>query len=110
MAREQDIADSLQIHFPSDKTDMRVDGIVIPSRGYNDKNKGYAFITLSWNQKARVNPADICVLYSGRIQANSRFLYLKELHADVENKKHMKAYHARPGNPTGLNGGFYMTA
>ena len=89
---------------------MLVEDIVIPSRGYNDKNKGYAFITLSWNQKAPVNPADICVLYSGRIQVNSRFLSLKELHADVENKKRMKAYHAQPGNPTGSNGGFYMTA
>ena len=103
-AGEQDLGDSLLEHLPSTQP-IQVEEIVIP--GYKDRHKGYAFIALSWIKGARVDPADICVLFSGRIQVNSRFLYLQELREDVANKNRMKAYHARSGNPTGPSGGYY---
>ena len=106
-AGEQDLADSL-LKYLHPAEPIQVEEIVIP--GYKDRNKGYAFITLAWRKGARVDPADICVLLSGMVPVNSRFLYFQELREDVEKRKHPKAYHARPGNPTGSNGGFYMTA
>ena len=106
-AGEQDLVDSL-LKYLHPAEPIQVEEIVSP--GYKDRNKGYAFITLAWRKGARVDPADICVLLSGMVPVKSRFLYFEELREDVEKRKHPKAYHARSGNPTGSNGGFYMTA
>jgi hypothetical protein len=78
-----------------------VENIVIPRY-----KKGYAFITLTWAQAAPVNPADLCVALSGEIQVNSRFLYFQELREDVEKRKHLKAFQARPQHSSG--DGFYL--
>ena len=104
-AWEQDIWETVQSKFFTSKSRIQVTDIVIPRY-----RKGCAFITLEWAREAQVDPADICVTLSGEIQVKSRFLYFEELREDVEKRKHPKAYHARSGNPTGSNGGFYMTA
>jgi hypothetical protein len=43
------------------------------------KSRGYGFVTLSWAEAADVNPSDICTIYSGMIDASSRFIYLQQL-------------------------------
>ena len=55
---------------------IRVDKVIIPR--VNGRSK-YGFIDISWAHSAPVNPADLCILYSGRIQVNSRPIYFREL-------------------------------
>ena len=99
-----DVLKSLQIYFLSDDNCIQVENIAIPNNGR--RHKGYGFITLSWVQEARVDPADICKMCSGRIQVQSRCLYFQELRKDT--KEHTKAFHARSGILTGSSGGYYM--
>ncbi len=70
-----DILKAIWIHF---KRRIHVDVIDIPNS--NERHQGYASITISWVRDA---PVDICQLFSGMIQVNSRCLYFEELHDDV---------------------------
>jgi hypothetical protein len=49
----------------------------------NGKSRGYGFVTLSWTEAANVNPSDICKVYSGMIDAKSRYIYLQELCKEI---------------------------
>ena len=46
------------------------------------KSRGYGFVTLSWAEAANVNPSDICKLYSGMIDASSRYVYFQQIRND----------------------------
>jgi hypothetical protein len=59
---------------------IKVDAVTVPDD--NGKSRGYAFVTLSWTKAANVNPSDICKLYSGMIEVNTRYIYLRELRND----------------------------
>ena len=59
---------------------IKVDAVTVPDD--NGKSRGYAFVTLSWAKAANVNPSDICKLYSGMIEVNTRYIYLRELRND----------------------------
>jgi hypothetical protein len=59
---------------------IKVDEVIVPEN--NGKSRGYAFVTLSWAKTANVNPSDICDMYSGMIDVNSRYIYLRELRND----------------------------
>ena len=54
---------------------------------------------------AKVDPADICNLYSGMIQVKSRRLYLQELREDIADQKHEKAYTSSIGVQQDCAGG-----
>jgi hypothetical protein len=82
-----------------------VDVINVPN--FNGRHKGYAFITISWVRDAPVDPADICQLYSGMIQVNSRCLYFQELHDDVAERENERAYAARTVIPKESVSGYY---
>ena len=101
-ARDIDILKSLRIHF---KRRIHVDMIDIPNS--NGRHQGYAFITISWVSDAPVEAADICQLYSGMIQVNSRCLYFQELHDDVAEREYERAYAARTVVPNESVGGYY---
>ena len=55
---------------------IRLDKVTIPR--VNGRSK-YGFIDISWAHSAPVNPADLCIIYSGRIQINTRLIYFREL-------------------------------
>ena len=59
---------------------IKVDKVLVPEN--NGKSRGYAFVTLSWAKAPNVNPSDICKVYSGMIDVNSRYIYLRELRND----------------------------
>ena len=59
---------------------IKVDEVIVPEN--NGKSRGYAFVTLSWAKTAIVIPSDICDMYSGMIDVNSRYIYLRELRND----------------------------
>ena len=100
--RDKDILESLRTHF---KRRIHVDVIDVPN--FNGRHKGYAFITISWVRDAPVDPADICQLYSGMIQVNSRCLYFQELHDDVAERENERAYAARTVIPKESVSGYY---
>ena len=45
-----------------------------------------AFVTLTWASASTVNPADICMVFSGMLDVNSRPIYFREL--DSKNDTH----------------------
>ena len=59
---------------------IKIDEVIVPEN--NGKSQGYAFVTLSWAKAANVNPSDICKAYSGMIDVNSRYIYLRKLRND----------------------------
>ena len=59
---------------------IRLDKADVPEN--NGKSRGYGFVTLSWAKAADVKPSDICKIYSGMIDANSRYIYLQQLRKD----------------------------
>ena len=59
---------------------IKVDEVIVPEN--NGKSREYAFVTLSWAKAANVIPSDICDMYSGMIDVNSRYIYLRELRND----------------------------
>ena len=59
---------------------IKIDEVIVPEN--NGKSRGYAFVTLSWAKAANVNPSDICKAYSGMIDVNSRYIYLRKLRND----------------------------
>ena len=59
---------------------IKVEETLVPEN--NGKSRGFAFVTLSWAKAANVNPSDICKAYSGMIDVNSRYIYLRELRND----------------------------
>jgi RNA recognition motif-containing protein len=59
---------------------IKVEKVEVPEQ--NGKPRGYAFVTLSWTKDAKVNPSDICKAYSGMIDVNSRYIYLRKLRKD----------------------------
>jgi hypothetical protein len=56
---------------------IRLDMTDLPES--NGESRGYGFVTLSRAEAANVNPSDICKVYSGMIDANSRYICLQEL-------------------------------
>ncbi len=50
-----------------------------PEKGWQISN--YAFVTLSWAKASKVDPSDICTIYSGMVRhgVKSRQIYLREL-------------------------------
>ena len=91
-ANRTDILETLRKHF---KRRIQVHELTLAN--HHGRSKGYGFITLSWAREAEVVPADICKLYSGMIQVKSRRLYFQELHDDVADNEHEKAYTIRNG-------------
>ena len=90
-ANSTDTLGSLQKHFNDDFSgSIHMNELIIAN--HRGRSKGYGFITMSWVREAKVDPADICNLYSGMIQVKSRRLYLQELREDIADKKHEKAY------------------
>jgi hypothetical protein len=59
---------------------IKVEKVENPEK--NGKPRGYAFVTLSWTKTAKVNPSDICKAYSGMIDVNSRYIYLRKVCKD----------------------------
>ncbi len=55
---------------------IRVEKITIPR--VNGQSK-YGFIDISWAYQAPVNPVDLCIRLSGKVQVNSRLIYFREL-------------------------------
>ena len=92
-ANRTDILETLRKHF---KRRIQVHELTLANH-HHGRSKGYGFITLSWAREAEVVPADICKLYSGMIQVKSRRLYFQELHDDVADSEHEKAYTIRNG-------------
>ena len=92
-ANRSDILETLRKHF---KRRIQVHELTLANH-HHGRSKGYGFITLSWAREAEVVPADICKLYSGMIQVKSRRLYFQELHDDVADNEHEKAYTIRNG-------------
>ena len=56
---------------------IHVEDVVIPMK--NGRYCGYAFVTLSWASASTVNPADICTVFWGMLDVNSRPIYFREL-------------------------------
>jgi hypothetical protein len=59
---------------------IHVENVVIPrkdgrSYGYHDD----AFLTLSWAKASKVDPSDICKIYSKMLYVKSRQIYLRKL-------------------------------
>ena len=59
---------------------IRLDKTDLPEN--NGKSRGYGFVTLSWAKAADVKPSDICKIYSGMIDASSRYIYFQQLRKD----------------------------
>ena len=76
---EDDLRDKFNTIFKR----LRLEKVTIPR--VNGRSK-YGFIDISWAHRAPVNPADLCIKDSGRMQVNSRPIYLRELR-DKGNKK-----------------------
>ena len=75
---EDDLSESLRTIFKR----IRLEKVTIPR--VNGRSK-YGFIDISWAHSAPVNPADLCILYSGRTQVNSRPIYFRELREQGNN-------------------------
>ena len=71
-ASENDLRKSLDRVFKR----IRVEKITIPKVQGRSK---YGFIEISWARRAPVKTIDLCIMYSGMIQVNSRPIYLREL-------------------------------
>ena len=71
-ASEKDLRKSLDQAFKQ----IRVEKIAIPKVPGRSK---YGFIEISWAHRAPVKTIDLCIMYSGMIQVNSRQIYLNEL-------------------------------
>jgi hypothetical protein len=56
---------------------IHVEDVVTPMK--NGRSCCYAFVTLSWASASTVNPADICTVFSGMLDVNSRPIYFREL-------------------------------
>jgi hypothetical protein len=69
---EQDLRKSLDLFFKR----IKVEKITIPKVQGRSK---YGFIEISWAHRAPVKTIDLCIMYSGMIQVNSRPIYLREL-------------------------------
>ena len=69
---EDDLRESLRNIFKR----IRLEKVTIPR--VNGRSK-YGFIEISWAHRAPVNPADLCIINSGRIQVKSRPIYFREL-------------------------------
>jgi hypothetical protein len=69
---EQDLRKSLDRFFKR----IKVEKITIPKVQGRSK---YGFIEISWAHRALVKTIDLCIMYSGMIQVNSRPIYLREL-------------------------------
>ncbi len=55
---------------------IKVDETLVPEN--NGESLGFAFVTLSWFKAANVNTSNICKVYSGMIDVNSRYMYLHD--------------------------------
>ena len=72
-ASEQDLREALDPHFQR----IQVDKITVPKA---NGRSWYAFIEISWADRAPVKTSDICIHYNaGTIQVNSRPIYFREL-------------------------------
>ena len=69
---EQDLRKSLDRFFKR----IKVEKITIPKVQGRSK---YGFIEISWTHRAQEKTIDLCIMYSGMIQVNSRPIYLREL-------------------------------
>ena len=56
---------------------IRVEDVVIPLK--DGRSCGYGFVTLPWAKGSTIDPANICKVFSGMIDVNSRPIYLREL-------------------------------
>ena len=56
---------------------IHVEDVVIPLK--DGRSCGYGFVTLSWAKGSTVDPDNICKVYSGMLNVNSRPIYLREL-------------------------------
>ena len=102
-ANRAGILESLRKHI---RNRIQVNELIIAN--HHGRSKGYGFVTLSWVREAKVDPADICKLFSGMIQVKSRRLYLQELHEDVADKAREKAYTTRNVVQQDSEGGHHL--
>ena len=56
---------------------IHVEDVVIPLK--DGRSCGYGFVTLSWAKGSTIGPANICEVFSGMLDVNSRPIYLCEL-------------------------------
>ena len=56
---------------------IQKDYVVIPLK--DGRSCGYGFVTLSWAKGSTIDPDNICKVYSGMLNVNSRPIYLREL-------------------------------
>ena len=56
---------------------IHVEDGVIPLK--DGRSCGYGFVTLSWAKGSTIDPDNICKVYSGMLNVNSRPIYLREL-------------------------------
>ena len=56
---------------------IHVEDVVIPLK--DGRSCGYGFVTLSWAKGSTIDPDNICKVYSGMLNVNSRPIYLREL-------------------------------
>jgi hypothetical protein len=72
-ASTKDLKDELDAEF----YEIRVEDVVIPRK--DSTSRGYACFTLSWAKASKVDPSDICTIYSGMLYVKSLQIYLCEL-------------------------------
>ena len=58
---------------------IHVEDVVIPLK--DGRSCGYGFVTLSWAKGSTIDPDNICKVYSGKLNVNSRPIYLRELNS-----------------------------
>ena len=58
---------------------IHVENVVIPLKDSYCRSCGYGFVTLSWAKGSTIDPANICKVFSGMLDVNSRPIYLREL-------------------------------
>ena len=58
---------------------IHVEDVVIPLK--DGRSCGYGFVTLSWAKGSTIDPDNICKVYSGMLNVNSRPIYLRELNS-----------------------------
>ena len=77
-ASKKELTDELEFELQLDKYfgKIHLEEVVIPKK--DGRSRGYAFITLSWATASNVDTSDICKIYSGMINVNSREIYLRE--------------------------------
>ena len=99
-ASEQDLREALDPFFQR----IRVDKITVPK--VNGRSL-YAFIEISWPERAPVKTSDICINYNaGTIQVNSRPIYFRELRDKSAKKKYYFCYNKNSSwQPIGPGGG-----